>query len=233
MRKVYMDNSSTSFPKAPGLGEAMGEFINRSGCNVGRGGYEMAYEVGVKVLETRELISDLFGLKNAENVVFTSNVTAGINYVVQGLLHDGDHVIISAMECNRNKTLTILCIPNNDKRIKQAIVDRLGCVSVIEIKGDLADEHRAKEYLQYKCDNAAIEPNEKLFAEVTKKGKSFNSSELDVIFDKWFDNNLRTVVYPQYSMFESVNFGNVKDEPKGNYYTELNNMIGLRKVKKQ
>ena len=100
MRKVYMDNSSTSFPKAPGLGEAMGEFINRSGCNVGRGGYEMAYEVGVKVLETRELISDLFGLKNAENVVFTSNVTAGINYVVQGLLHDGDHVIISAMEHN-------------------------------------------------------------------------------------------------------------------------------------
>jgi len=140
--------------------------------------------------------------------------------------------ICYAMECNRNKTLTILCIPNNDKRIKQAIVDRLGCVSVIEIKGDLADEHRAKEYLRYKCDNAAIEPNEKLFAAVAKKGKSFNSSELDVIFDKWFDNNLRTVVYPQYSMFESVNFGNVKAEPTGNYYTELNNMIGLRKVKK-
>ena len=43
MRKVYLDNGSTSFPKAPGVGEAMSKFITEVGCNVSRGGYETAY----------------------------------------------------------------------------------------------------------------------------------------------------------------------------------------------
>ena len=53
MRKVYLDNGSTSFPKAPGVGEAMSDFITEVGCNVGRGGYETAYDLGEKVYETR------------------------------------------------------------------------------------------------------------------------------------------------------------------------------------
>ena len=32
MRKVYMDNGATSYPKAPGVGEAMADYI----INVGR-----------------------------------------------------------------------------------------------------------------------------------------------------------------------------------------------------
>ena len=40
MRKVYLDNGSTSFPKAPGVAEAMSHFITEVGCNISRGGYE-------------------------------------------------------------------------------------------------------------------------------------------------------------------------------------------------
>lgn len=38
MRKVYLDNGSTSFPKAPGVGEAHVEIYNGSGlqCQPGR-----------------------------------------------------------------------------------------------------------------------------------------------------------------------------------------------------
>ena len=39
MRRVYLDNGATAFPKAPGVGEAMADYIGRIGCNVGRGSY--------------------------------------------------------------------------------------------------------------------------------------------------------------------------------------------------
>ena len=46
MRKVYLENGSTSFPKAPGVAEAMSHFITEVGRNISRGGYETAYDLG-------------------------------------------------------------------------------------------------------------------------------------------------------------------------------------------
>ena len=44
MRTVYLDNAATSYPKAPGVGAAMADYIERVGCNIGRGGYQRAYD---------------------------------------------------------------------------------------------------------------------------------------------------------------------------------------------
>ena len=100
MRKTYLDNGSTSFPKAPGLGEVMSDFITNVGCNVGRGGYESAYNLAEVVLETRSLLCELFNFPDERNVVFTPTITYSLNFVVKGLLKPGDHVIMSAMEHN-------------------------------------------------------------------------------------------------------------------------------------
>ena len=43
MKRVYLDNGSTSYPKAPGVGQAVFDFIENIGTNVNRGGYEAAY----------------------------------------------------------------------------------------------------------------------------------------------------------------------------------------------
>ena len=75
MRKTYLDNGSTSFPKAPGLGDAMSDFITNVGCNVGRGGYESAYNLAEVVLETRSLLCELFNFPDEHNVVFTPTIT--------------------------------------------------------------------------------------------------------------------------------------------------------------
>ena len=37
MRRVYLDNGATAFPKAPGLGDAKADDVGRSGGTVGRG----------------------------------------------------------------------------------------------------------------------------------------------------------------------------------------------------
>ncbi len=100
MRRIYLDNSSTSFPKAPGVGEAMSRYVTEIGCNIGRGGYGPAYEAGAAVHDTRTRLARMFGFPGPKNVIFTPSVTYSLNYVIQGLLRPGDHVIISAMEHN-------------------------------------------------------------------------------------------------------------------------------------
>lgn len=100
MKPIYLDNGSTCFPKAPGVGKAMMELVDHSSFNVGRGGYGPAYELAGRVLETRRQLADLFGFHLDSNVVFSANVTQSLNLMIRGLLEEGDHAIISSMEHN-------------------------------------------------------------------------------------------------------------------------------------
>lgn len=100
MRKVYLDNGSTSFPKAPGVGSVIKEYLENVGCNIGRGGYESSYSLAERIFNTKEKLCNLFSFNQESNVVFTPNVTYSLNFVIGGLLHSGDHVIISSMEHN-------------------------------------------------------------------------------------------------------------------------------------
>lgn len=100
MRRIYLDNGATSFPKAPGVSDAVCNYINNVGGNVGRGTYESAYSAGRIVYETRELLSSLFNFDNPLNVAFTMNITQSLNILLKGLLKSGDHVIVSSMEHN-------------------------------------------------------------------------------------------------------------------------------------
>ena len=100
MGKIYLDNGSTSFPKAPGVGKAMAEFIDRVGVNIGRGGYEEAYSAAEVVLDTREKLCRLFHFDRPENVIFQSGITAAMNVLLKGLLKPGDRVLTTSMEHN-------------------------------------------------------------------------------------------------------------------------------------
>ena len=100
MKDIYFDNSSTSFPKAPNIGRAMGEFIENGAFNINRGSYEGAYEAGSAVLDTREMLKDLFNCPNSKNVVFTPSVTYSLNFFIKGFLKPGDHVLVTSVEHN-------------------------------------------------------------------------------------------------------------------------------------
>jgi len=100
MRRIYLDNGSTSFPKAPGVGSSMAEFIDHIGVNIARGGYAEAYSTAETVLETREMLCRLFGFDKAENVIFQSGVTAALNLLLRGFLQSGDRVVTTSMEHN-------------------------------------------------------------------------------------------------------------------------------------
>lgn len=100
MNKIYLDNGATSYPKAPLVGEAMKNCIEAVGGSVNRSGYEGAEAAEEFVFETRELLGRLFNYHRYENIVFTLNVTYGLNFLLKGLLKPGDHCLVSSLEHN-------------------------------------------------------------------------------------------------------------------------------------
>ena len=100
MERIYLDNASTSFPKVPGVAEAVYHYISDCGCNINRGGYDEAYQAEETVLHTRQLLTELFRGPDCRNVVFTRNITESLNVLLKGFLKPGDHVLVSAMEHN-------------------------------------------------------------------------------------------------------------------------------------
>lgn len=99
-RKIYFDNGSTSWPKAPGVAEAMSELLTRGAFNINRGNYEGAYEVEGLVLETREKLAKMFHCEESKRVLFSPGITHSLNYFIKGFLKAGDHVIVSGIEHN-------------------------------------------------------------------------------------------------------------------------------------
>jgi cysteine desulfurase family protein len=100
VKKVYTDNGSTSFPKAPGVSDAIKTFLDNTAYNINRGSYAGAYNVALEVLNTRQLLAEMFHTKNPQEIIFTPNATYSLNMLLHGFLKKGDHVITTSMEHN-------------------------------------------------------------------------------------------------------------------------------------
>ena len=100
MDYIYLDNASTTFPKAPNVANAMANYITNYGININRGSYALAYDVEDIIYTTRQRLNTLFNGHDPSHVIFTQNVTMSLNMVIKGLLKAGDHVLVSSMEHN-------------------------------------------------------------------------------------------------------------------------------------
>ena len=100
MKKIYLDQASTTYPKPECVAQAVYEYMTGNGSNINRGCYENAYDTEEVVLETRELLCELFDGPDCKNVIFTKNVTESLNIVLKGFLKPGDHILTSSMEHN-------------------------------------------------------------------------------------------------------------------------------------
>lgn len=100
MNYIYLDNASTSFPKAPTVASAMSNYITNRGININRGSYALAYDVEDIIYTTRQRLNTIFNGHDPSHIIFTQNVTMSLNMVIKGLLKSGDHVLVSTMEHN-------------------------------------------------------------------------------------------------------------------------------------
>lgn len=97
---IYLDNAATSWPKPPGVVEAVVQCLTEAGANPGRSGHRMSVAAARLVYGAREALATLLGADDPLRIVLTANITEALNLALRGLLHPGDHVITSAMEHN-------------------------------------------------------------------------------------------------------------------------------------
>jgi cysteine desulfurase / selenocysteine lyase len=103
---IYFDNAATSFPKAPGVAEAMQKFIAEDAANPGRAGHRMAVAAERMIDDARLRLTRLVKGDDPERMVFTLNGTDALNMAIKGVvptsLPDGGkpHVITTVLEHN-------------------------------------------------------------------------------------------------------------------------------------
>lgn len=97
---IYLDNSATTYPKPPQVIRAVQQAVRSYGFNPGRGGYRQSLQTARMVYEARETIAAFFHAPSPEAVIFTPGCTQALNTIIKGVLHHGDHVVISSLEHN-------------------------------------------------------------------------------------------------------------------------------------
>ena len=97
---IYLDNAATSYPKPSSVYDEVMNCMKNYCANSGRGSHDMAIKSALKVMECRNLISEVFNIKSPLNIVFTSNATEALNIAIKGVLNNGDHVISTVVEHN-------------------------------------------------------------------------------------------------------------------------------------
>jgi cysteine desulfurase family protein len=100
LRRIYLDNAATSFPKPESVYAATDDYSRRNGAAIGRGAYRAAIAATAIVQRCRKKIADLLGAEGPERILFTFNGTDSLNLALHGLLQAGDHAITSVVDHN-------------------------------------------------------------------------------------------------------------------------------------
>jgi cysteine desulfurase/selenocysteine lyase len=98
-RPIYLDHAATSFPKAPGVAEAMVRFLNESAGNPGRGGHRMSVAASRAIEDAREEVAALLG-GDPERTLLGPGTTHWLNVIFASRLWRGTRVVVSALEHN-------------------------------------------------------------------------------------------------------------------------------------
>lgn len=97
---IYLDYAATSWPKPPGVLEAMTDYLTVTSGSPARSAHSLSVAAGRTVQAVREDVADLFGVADPLRVIFTSGATQAINLGLHGLLEAGDQVVVSGVEHN-------------------------------------------------------------------------------------------------------------------------------------
>lgn len=95
---IYLDNGATSLEKPQEVKDAVAEAIKKYTANAGRGAYQVAQNVSIKMLETRENIIDFFN--GDYDCIFTPSCSFALNLAIRGYACPNMHIITTYLEHN-------------------------------------------------------------------------------------------------------------------------------------
>lgn len=132
-RTIYLDNASTTWPKAPGVAEAMAAFISEGAATPGRGSYTMASRNAELVARARLKLANLIAAPSPERVILTPGATDAFNMAILGLFRD--HPVDGAPAGKRPKVVTTVLEHNAIRRPLHYLCSR-GVIDVHEVRCD-------------------------------------------------------------------------------------------------
>ncbi|MFO0905670.1 MAG: aminotransferase class V-fold PLP-dependent enzyme [Pirellulales bacterium] len=142
MRRIYLDNAATSWPKPESIYQAVDDYQRNCGAAAGRGAYTQANLAGRLVDRARYGVAQLLGGINPRQVVWTSNATDALNLALHGLLRSGDHV--AATDLDHNSVLRPLHWLGETRSVAATYVpcDEQGRLSLDDFRAALRPETR-------------------------------------------------------------------------------------------
>ncbi len=140
---IYLDHGATSFPKAPGVVEAMRRFIEREAGNPGRGGHRLTLAASRSIERARERVAELLG-GDPERTLLGPGATFWINTVLSSRLGAGARVVTSALE--HNAVMRALRHLEATRGVRIAVIDGssdIGVPTPEEVAARVAEEPTA------------------------------------------------------------------------------------------
>jgi cysteine desulfurase / selenocysteine lyase len=124
---VYFDNAATTQKPLPVI-ESLVNFYNTDNANVHRGVHALSERADQAYELARSKVKTFLNAKSCEEIIFTSGATEGINLIAHSFgekfIHQGDEIIISAMEHHANIVpWQLLCDKTGAKLIITPITD--------------------------------------------------------------------------------------------------------------
>ena len=127
---VVSCNAATTLKKPLSVYATLFKSTLFSGGNAGRGGHKMSMDAVRAIVDTQDLIAQLFNIKKAGNIVFTQNATYALNTAILGTMSNGGHIVVTGMEIH-NSVLRPACLPGNYTVVK---ADKSGYVHAEDVE---------------------------------------------------------------------------------------------------
>jgi selenocysteine lyase/cysteine desulfurase len=136
MDKIYLNNGATSYPKAPGVSEAVCEALENLPGAANRGGIEDFDVLGA----AREALAGFMGVSNPDGIGLGPNATWGLNLAIHGLeLSATDAVLTTTAEHNSVLRPLYALSRSRGSTIHYLPVDAAGRVDVEQWREALAE----------------------------------------------------------------------------------------------
>ena len=100
MKRIYLDNAATSFPKAPGTADVIKTFLEKDCTNISRTTGQKGMETYERLTNLCSGIAELLNHSTPESVILNSGATESLNLIIKGIFNPGDHVLVSSCEHN-------------------------------------------------------------------------------------------------------------------------------------
>ncbi|TWT95822.1 putative cysteine desulfurase [Botrimarina colliarenosi] len=169
MRRLYLDNAATSWPKPDAVYDAVDDWQRRVGASYARGASAAADETRAIVDRARRSVAQLLGESDPRRVVFTNSGTDSLNLALRGLLRAGDHVVSTVCEHNAVlRPLEFLCTEGVETTWVGC--DSEGVVSVDEVAAALRPETKLIAIVHASNVTGAIQPVEEVASFAKSQG---------------------------------------------------------------